>query len=103
MAEHQHSAGMQTTAASWLSIEIVGDYLENDLLRVSLMVGQPIRILRVSEQGISIELYCQNGEKSEAVFRHALTDQRLRRELEQRANRSVAELVDAVIWKVSGH
>lgn len=101
MTKHTRNGTHEDTAQTWCRLDINGDYEEGDVLRAANMTGMPVRIFVIANGKADVELYCTIPD-GEIRFRQALIDQRLRREIEARSSAKLAELVDAVIGKVTG-
>lgn len=97
-------ANMADTAY-WHPITIVGEYLEEDFLRVASHLNTPARLMSVTGDTLCIEVLCTEhaeANKTEVALRQVLADQRLRRAIAERASARIADIIDAVISKASG-
>lgn len=93
------------THSQWQEVKLpIGNLEAQEVLRALGFSMAPARCSGISEGYANIEILGVPEELTaiELQLRQALTDQQLRKEINQRSNRKINEIVEAVIAKVTG-
>lgn len=94
-------------SVNWHLITLpVGNLSEMEVLRTLSFSACPARFKGMSNDSVLIEILGATPEAiaaTEIQLRQALADQQLRKEINQKSNRRIDEIVEAVIAKVTGH
>jgi len=94
------------TYSEWQEVRLpIGILEEIEVLRALSFSTVPVRCLDISHGYANIRILAvsQDFPALERELQQALTDQQLRKEINQRSNPKINEIIEAVIAKVTGH
>lgn len=94
------------TQSEWQEVRLpIWDLNEAEVVRALAFSFAPARYLGISGEHASIKILAASEEEFTALelqLRQALTDQQLRKEINQRSNPRINQIVETVIAKVIG-